>query len=305
MTPVGFSVWNTSVEVDGYEAPERERMSLVNAVTAGYFSVMSTPILTGRDVATTDRVGTPLVALVNEAFARKYFRGENAVGKTFRRRGPNANEVLEVIGLVADAKYRDLREIPQPTMYVAWLQQKTAGSANRMSIRVAGSANAFRSTVLAAIIDVEKEAVVSFRTFDDDIRAATMQERLVASLSAFFGGLALLLAAVGLYGVMSYAVTRRRNEIGIRMALGAEPGSVMRLVIGQVGLVTAVGLVVGILTAIGAGRFVNTLLFGLATTDATMIGLAAVALAIAAIAAGFFPARRASRVDPMRALREN
>jgi len=318
VTPVGGSTWNTSIEVPGFEAPERDRLTLVNAVSPGYFTVMRTPILTGRDIAPTDRLGTPTVALVNEAFAKKYFRGENPIGKTFFRRAPPQDLVraptalrpnqmvqIETVGLVADAKYRDLREAPQPTMYLAWLQQPAAGSVTRVSARVAGPADAFRSTVLAAILDVEKEAVVSFRSFEDDIRTSTMQERLVASLSAFFGGLALLLAAVGLYGVMSYAVTRRRNEIGIRMALGAEPGSVMRLVLGQVGLVTAAGLIVGIVVAIGAGRFVNTLLFGLATTDATMIGLAALALAIAAIAAGFFPARRASRVDPMLALREN
>jgi ABC-type antimicrobial peptide transport system permease subunit len=199
----------------------------------------------------------------------------------------------------------DLREAPTPTIYLAWLQQTTATSASRLTVRVTGPADAFRSTVLAAIMQVEKEAVVSFRSIEQDVRASMLQERLVASLSAVFGSLALLLAAIGLYGVMSYAVTRRRNEIGIRMALGAEPGSVMRLVLGQVALVTAAGLLFGVLVAVGAGRFVSTLLFGLAATDATMLAVAAVALAVAAIIAGYLPARRAARVDPMLALREN
>jgi putative ABC transport system permease protein len=318
VTPVGGTMWSTTVEVAGYEAPERERSVRVNAITPNYFSVMSTPILTGRDISASDGPGTPLVALVNEAFARKFFKGENPVGKTFSRRspsqalvraptalGPNQIEQIEIVGLVANAKYMDLREAPTPTIYLAWLQQTTATSASRLTVRVTGPADAFRSTVLAAIMQVEKEAVVSFRSIEQDVRASMLQERLVASLSAVFGSLALLLAAIGLYGVMSYAVTRRRNEIGIRMALGAEPGSVMRLVLGQVALVTAAGLLFGVLVAVGAGRFVSTLLFGLAATDATMLAVAAVALAVAAIIAGYLPARRAARVDPMLALREN
>ncbi len=132
-----------------------------------------------------------------------------------------------------------------------------------------------------------------------------IQERLIASLSAFFGGLALLLAALGLYGVMSYSVARRRNEIGIRMALGAEPGSVMRLVLWNVALVTLLGLVLGAAVSMGTGRFVNTLLFGLVASDTTMVAVAAVTLGTAAIVAGYLPARRAARVDPMAALREN
>lgn len=317
LTPVSGSMWSTTVEVPGYEAPERSRSVRLNAVTPGYLALMGTPVLRGRDIAAADRSGTPLVALVNEAFARTFFNGANPVGQTFSRRAPsqtvvraptnltvNQMQQLQIVGLVADAKYGDLRESPPPTAYLPWLQQPTATSASRISVRTAGPADAARATVLAALMEVEPEAVVSFRSLEQDLQLATTQERLVASLSAFFGGLALLLAAIGLYGVMSYAVTQRRNEIGIRMALGAEPGRVMRLVLGQVTLVTAAGLAAGILAAAGAGRFVNGLLFGLATTDATMLGLAAAALALAALAAAAIPARRAARVDPMTALRD-
>lgn len=307
VTPISQNMWNTTVEVAGYDAPDGDRRNAyMNAVTPGYLSLMGTPILTGRDVAHTDRTGSPRVALVNEAFTRKYFKSANPLGQTFlRRTGPTSTMRLQVVGLVADAKYADLREAAQPTIYLPWLQEPSTGSTAMLSVRASGPADAFRSAVLAAIMDAEKEAVVTFRAFDADIRAATRQERMIASLSAVFGGLALLLAAIGLYGVMSYAVTRRRNEIGIRMALGAERGAIMRLVFGHVVIVTICGLVVGIAVAIGAGKFVNSLLYGLTTTDSTMIAIAAATLAIAAGLAGYLPARRAARVDPMVALREN
>jgi putative ABC transport system permease protein len=165
--------------------------------------------------------------------------------------------------------------------------------------------NAFRATALSAIESVHKEAVVDFRVFEEDVRNASTQERLIASLSAFFGGLALLLAAIGLYGVMSYAVARRRNEIGIRMALGAAPGAVMCLVLGHVAAITVVGIGVGVAASAGLGRFVNALLFELAATDTTMVVIAGITLTLAAALAGYVPARRAARVDPMLALRQD
>jgi ABC-type antimicrobial peptide transport system permease subunit len=189
-------------------------------------------------------------------------------------------------------------------MYTAWAQSETASSGAVITLRVSGAADGFRAAALAAIEGVNKEAVVNFRSFDDDIRAAAIQERLVASLSAFFGGLALLLAAIGLYGVMSYSVARRRNEIGIRMALGAAPRTVMTLVLSNVAIVTLIGLTAGIALAVGAGRFVNTLLFGLVANDVTMVVIAAITLGSAAALAGYLPARRAAQVDPMVALRE-
>ena len=306
ITPISNSVWNNLITVPGYDAPERERIANFNRVTPGYFKVTGTPILAGRDIAPTDRLGTPKVALVNEMFAGKFFKGQNAIGKSFTIgvSGPRA-ETVEIVGIVADAKYVSLREPPPPTMYVAWAQADTANSAARLSMRVSGPANAFRSTALQAFESVHREAVVEFRTFEEEVRNAVTTERLVASLSAFFGGLALLLAAIGLYGVMSYAVTRRRNEIGIRMALGAAPGKVMRLVLGHVALITVAGLMVGTAASVGLGRFVNTLLFQLVATDATMVVIAAVTLAIAAAVAGYLPARRAAHVDPMMALRQD
>lgn len=307
VTPVGGSTWNNLISVPGYEAPERDRSALYNRVTPGYFSVMSTPILYGRDIAPTDRLGMPRVLLVNEAFVKKFFRGENALGRSFTIGAPGSPRAVtgEIVGVVADAKYRTLRETPQPTMYAAWAQEDTASSSARISIRVSGAPNSFRPAILKSIESIHKEAVVDFRTLSEDLTAAVLQERLVATLSAFFGGLALLLAAIGLYGVMSYSVTRRRGEIGIRMALGAQPRKVMRQVLGNVAWIVVAGLAIGAAASYGAERFVNALLFNLVATDVTMVVVAAVALAVAAGFAGYLPARRAARVDPMTALRES
>jgi hypothetical protein len=267
---------------------------------------MRTPILAGRDVSPADRAGAPKTVVVNETFSRKFFNGQNPVGKTFMIGFPGRPDsaTVEIVGLVADAKYASLREPAPPTMYTAWAQSETALPSAFIMLRGVGAADNHRATVLAAMERVSKDIVVSFKTLDEDLAAATTQERLVATLSACFGGLALLLAAMGLYGTMSYSVARRRNEIGIRMALGAAPHNVMRSVLSSVAVVTGIGLVIGVTLAIATGRFVNTLLFGLVASDLTMVTVATLTLGAAAALAGYVPARRAARVDPMVALRE-
>jgi predicted permease len=306
VTPISNSVWNNLITVPGYDAPENQRSANFNRVTSDYFRVMGTPLLAGRDISAADRPGSPKVIIINEAFARKYFNGQNPLGKTFMVGLPGRPDTAtyEIVGLAADAKYVSLREPAPPTMYAAWAQADTMSSAASITLRVNGAPDTYRATVLQAIENVHNETVVNFRTFEEDIRAAMIQERLVASLSAFFGGLALLLAAIGLYGVMSYSVARRRNEIGIRMALGAAPREVMSHVLTNVAIVTVVGLTAGIALAIATGRFVNTLLFGLVASDLTMVAIAAVTLGGAAALAGYVPARRAAHVDPLVALRE-
>jgi predicted permease len=304
VTPVSGSTWNLQVAMPG--STELRRV-LFNAVSPGYFRAMGTPLLAGRDVDDRDRPGSPRVVVVNEAFVAQYFRGENPVGKTFTivGAGPaNSAHVVEVIGMVANAKYQFLREAPRPIMYAAFSQQLQRFSSARMVIRTIGAPMESRNAIVQALAGVHKDIALDLKYLEEDLGANVLQERLLATLSGFFGILALLLAALGLYGVMSYAVTRRRNEIGIRMALGAEPQAVVGLVLRHVALITSVGLVAGAAAALGTGRFIDALLYNQAAGDATMIGVTAVTLAAAAAIAGYVPARRAARIDPMTALRE-
>jgi putative ABC transport system permease protein len=305
VTPVSGSTWNLEINVPGFAANDR-RGVLFNGVSPNFFTVMGTPLLAGRDIADSDRAGSPNVIIVNEAFAQKYFSGQNPIGKTFTIVGFNERfptRVMEIVGLVANTKYQRLREAAQPIMYGALAQERELLMGARLAIRSDAPWQS-RGAIVEAITGVHKGIAVDLKPLDEDLGANVLQERLVAVLSAFFGGLALLLSALGLYGMMSYSVSRRRNEIGIRMALGAEPDRVVSLVLRHVVLITAVGLLVGAAAAVGTGRFINALLFNLAATDRTMIAVTAVTLAAAAAMAGYLPARRASRIDPMAALRE-
>ncbi len=306
VTPVSGSTWNLEINVPDYAHNER-RGVLFNGVSPNFFRAMGTPLLAGRDLRDSDRRNAPNVIIVNEAFAKKYFNGANPIGKTFTIVGFNENfptRVMEIVGMVANAKYQRLREEAQPTMYGAFAQERQISSGARIVIRTAGEPWASRNAIVQAIGSVNQDIAIDLKRLDEDLGANILQERLVATLSGFFGALALLLAALGLYGVMSYTVTRRRNEIGIRMALGAEPRNVIGLVLKNVGIITVIGLVIGAAASVGTGRFINALLYNLAASDRTMIAVTAITRAAAAAIAGYLPARRAARIDPMAALRE-
>jgi putative ABC transport system permease protein len=305
--PVSGSGWNTLVEADGFvPKSRRDAISWMNRVSPGYFETMSTPLVAGRDFNNHDTMGAPLVAVVNEAMAQKFLGGAaGAVGKTFRRSLPGgAVAAYEVVGVVKDTKYRSLRDKDDPIAYVPQLQDDSPGVTKSFELRVEGPAASVISGVKDALAHVNKDVMIDFRSLANVVDESLNRERLLATLSGFFGALSLLLATIGLYGVMSYNVARRRNEIGIRMALGAEQGRVLKMVLGEVAILIGVGLVVGLGAAIATTRFVATFLYGVKPNDPWTLSLAAGVLAMVGAVAGFLPARRAAKLDPMAALRE-
>jgi len=278
-------------------------MAYVHRIGTHYFDTLGTRLLAGRDFDTHDTPDSPLAIIVNETFARKFFHGEQALGRTITQQRFDQRP-LTVVGLVQDAVYRNLRDPVPPTIYFALSQQRALGTRITFLLRGSGDAGALARSVAQAGATVHNAITFDFRTLETAISDSLIQERVIAMLSGFFGTLALLVAGVGLYGMMSLAVTRRRNEIGVRMALGAEPGRVIRMVLREVATITLLGLIAGAAIALTASQLVAKLLFGLTPTDPATCAMATALLASVALLAGYLPARRASRVDPMIALRE-
>lgn len=310
VTPLTNSQWDTLIEnPPGMSLPEDERDVWMNEVSAGFFATFGTALVAGRDFTAQDTKTAPLVVIVNETFAKKYFPGQSPLGQRVRNEpGPGRNTPYrEIVGVVRDAVYASLRDKIPPTAFVNALQDDAAGASTTIAVRAEGGSPALLTRSLAsALTAVDDKVTLTFRPYRETVRAVTAQERVVAMLSAFFGGLAVLLAGLGLYGVMSYAVSRRRTEIGIRMALGAGPAGAVRLVLRRVAILVGVGLATGAVLALWAGQFVAAtgLLFGLQPRDPATLASSAVILAAIGALAGYLPARRASRIDPARVLRE-
>jgi putative ABC transport system permease protein len=307
VTPMTNSEWNTLIDnPPGLSLAEKDREVYVNSISAGWFATHGTPILAGRDFTAQDTLTAPRVILVNETLVKKYFPNTNPLGRWIRNvpyPGENPPQLF-IIGVVRDSVYDSLRTAIPPTMYQHYLQREKPGPSMSVAVRAgAGSPALLTRSVAEAIGRVDRDVTLSFHSLSDDVRDATVQERVLALLSAFFGGLALLLAGLGLYGVMSYAVTRRRTEIGIRMALGAGPSGAVRLILLRVAALVGLGVVCGGALSLWAARFVSTLLFGLQPRDPATLTTAAVVLLIIGGLAGWIPARRASRIDPAQVLR--
>lgn len=310
ITPVAGPSWNGNLIVDGFTpASEMDGVAWFNAVNDGYFATLGTPLLAGRDFDARDVAGGVNVAIVNRSVARKFFGEENPVGRQFATGLGDDVTTYTVIGVVGDAKYRSLREEDSGTVYLAASQMK--GSPMSMvrpfltlAVRTDGDPTALVPTVKAALAGLHPAAGVEFRTFTEQVERSLQRERMLATLSALFGGVALALAMLGLYGVLSYSVARRRNEIGVRIAIGAGRGRVIRMVLGDVARVLAIGLVLGAVGALASGRLVGAFLYGLEPGEPAVLAGAAAALAAVAVAAGMIPAWRAARMDPTLALRE-
>jgi putative ABC transport system permease protein len=291
--------------------PEPERVALTTVVTPDWFPAYGTAIRDGRDFAHSDTAAAPPVVIVNEAFARKFFPGRRGIGESINGRtvvGVAADQVMQG-GFKANGESRSLRDAAAPAIYIPLAQSAGSGPPDRTQIlisvrQVVGSLAAARN-LSAALSAVDQRLTFTFRPLEEDLNAALAQERMVAWLSGFFGALALLLAGIGLYGVTSYAVSRRRAEIGIRLALGAPAGDVVRMVLSRVTLLVGLGIVAGAGVSIWVSKFVATLLYGLQPRDPVTLAGGALTLAAVGAIAGWLPARRASRIDPLEVLRNN
>jgi predicted permease len=274
-----------------------------NSVSPGYFETVGMRLIDGRGIEDRDvQNGTP-VAVINESLARKYFAGGRAVSRTMQiGRGTNASKPMEIVGVVRDAKYNNLREDAKPMFYVPFAQ--IPRQVRSVEVRTAESLPAITASVRQALADVSKDLMLRrVLSLSDQVDQSLAAERLIMRLCSFFGALALLLACVGLYGVMAYSVTQRTGEIGIRMALGATEHSILWLVLRETTRVVVVGVMVGVPLAFASTRLVSAFLFGLTATDPQTIALATLVLLTAAGVAAYLPARRAASVDPIVALR--
>jgi predicted permease len=296
---------STSIFVRGrtYEAGRRDRDNSINRLvtSVNFFETMGIPLVRGRGFSTRDNETAPKVVVINEAAAKKYFPNQEPVGQKFGSSIENSGQ-LEIVGVLRDAKYNSVRDPAPPTMYVPYPQAR-AGSAV-IEVRTAGDPAGVTGGVREAVRQIDAALpMMDVSTQLEQVEKRFQQEKLFAQAYTLFGALALLVASIGLFGLMSYTVSRRTTEIGIRMALGAQRGAVMRQVLLESMVLVAIGIAVGVASAIGAGQLVSTMLFGLAPTDAVTIIAATTLMAAVSALAGFLPARRAARVDPMVALR--
>ena len=301
--PLNGTMWNNVIELpDGPDLPPLERLTHFNMVSPGWFHTYGTRLVAGRDFRSSDTADSLPVAIVNEAFARRFTAGRNPIGVRVRHPG---NVVREVVGYVEDVTYTSLRDPAPPALYICYGQQRQLSTSATLTLRAASDSPALLVKPLVdAVRTVNGNLVVSLRPLSDNVRGALSQERLVAVLSAFFGALALLLAAIGLYGVTSYSVNRRQSEIAVRIALGSTRRAVIVLMLRRASFLVCVGLAAGTGASLWTSRFIAPLLFGLQPRDpVTVIGAAAVLAAVALLAASL-PAYLASRIDPARVMSE-
>jgi predicted permease len=309
--------WDSSMSVEGYEPKPGENMNpYCNAVSPEYFKTMGIPLVGGRDFSDRDvRFEPPpadsatfapryRVAIVNESYAKHYFGERSPIGRHIGFGiNPGTKTPIEIIGVVKDAKYTGVRdEIPR-TVYFAFMEADLAGS-SVMYVRTTNRPDAAFGAIRQAARDLDANIpIFNLRTLERQIDQSLLNDRLIATLSAAFGALATMLAVIGLYGVMAYTVARRTREIGVRMALGAVPGDVVWLVMREVLLLVGSGIVLGLLAAWALGRLISNQLYGVTATDPLTIAGAAALLLLVALFAGYLPARRATRVNPVLALR--
>ncbi len=313
---VSFSVfafnqggWSERAWAEGDSAaPPAERTAWYNAVGPGYFATMGSPIQDGRSIGEQDSATSPRVAVINETMARRFFRGGSPVGKRFGMGDVAHSKDIEVIGVVQDSKYYQLDEGPRAVAYFPYTQYIPDWGIglylSNFQVRFAGNPANIVQSVRDAIAQVNSNAPIrSVQTLAERVDDSVASQRLVAELSGFFGILSVFLACIGIYGLMSFAVVRRTHEIGVRMALGAGQPEVLRMVLREVVMLVGIGLVAGLPVAIAGERWIESLLFGMSPSDPATLAGATIILLGVAVLAGYLPARRAAKVDPIVALR--
>jgi predicted permease len=308
VTPAGSSSWNTLIEIDPGKPSmtDKQRTSMVNAVAPGYFQTYGTALLQGRDFDDHDTAGAALVAVVNQPFVERFLAGAPALGAVVRTAADtSAISSYRVVGVVSNSMYRSMRDVHEPIMFLSRRQTATLPTDAAITVR---SAARDPGPVMAAVARVATEAMpegtFTMWRLGDRLSGTVRRERLVAILAGFFGGLALLLAALGLYGVTLYSVNRRRSEIGIRMALGADRAGIVQMIVRRVVGLVAGGVLAGGALSYWAAKYIAALLFNVAPRDPVMFTTAAAVLMVAALLAAWLPARRAASLDPAAVLRE-
>jgi predicted permease len=295
------------VAVQGFKAgSDTDSNSRFNIVGPGYFSALGIPLIAGREFTDADIVDSAKVAVVNQTFAKKFALGNDAVGRSMGwapGEGYRSKLDTAIVGVVADAKYSEVKQKVPPQFFVPYRQARELGGMH-VYVRTSGDIAQAASAITAVVKRLDPNLPIEdFETLPEQVRNNTFLDRMVTTLSAAFALLATLLAAIGLYGVLAYTVAQRTQEIGLRMALGAAPDRIRGMVLRQVAIMTLVGAVVGLVGAVGVGKAAQSILFQMTGADPAVLALSTVALAVVALCAGFIPAHRASRVDPMRALK--
>ena len=300
---IGGSNWGTDVKIEGASsALKGDPNALYNEIGPGYFGNLGVPLIAGREFTKADTLGAPGAAIVNEQFVKGFLEGRNPIGLHFSTQG-NTKHNLEIVGVVKDSHYSDVKQAPPKLFYTPWRQDKQLGWISfyvRSSLPVEQTAPQIRRAISGIDRDLPLE---DFRTLDETVSRRIQSDRLVLQLAAAFAILATILAMLGLYGVMAHSVTRRTREIGIRIALGAQPGRIRLMVMRELMWILGIGLALGIPAAVFVSRLTESQLYGVKARDITVFIVAALVLAATAVAAGFWPARRASRVNPLDALR--
>jgi predicted permease len=277
-----------------------------NSVGADFFETLGVPILQGRAFNRHDNSTSPKVAVVNRALAAKFFPDENPIGKAFVTDPEDVEGPIQIVGIAADTRYADLRTDTPPTFYIPYVQGVNGPGRMMVEIRTLTSPGSVLLEARGALESLDPDLpMVDVRTMKEQVWSTLADERALAQLAGGFSLLALVLASIGIYGMMAYAVNTRTGEIGLRIALGARANQVLSRVLREAFWLTSAGIVLGLITALSFARFIRVMLYGLGSTDALTIGSTSVLLISVSLLAAFMPARRASRIDPISALRHD